>query len=96
MNPTAENADRIHSSVDRLTRSAHQAVDRVAERAGPAIDQVRGAAERATEAVGTRLDHLSTMQEEWADTMRDRVRERPLVVLGLAVLTGLLIGRLMR
>jgi ElaB/YqjD/DUF883 family membrane-anchored ribosome-binding protein len=29
-------------------------------------------------------------------SMRDQVRERPLAVVGLAVLAGLLIGRIMR
>lgn len=96
MNHTVEAAERMQGSVDRLSRSAHQAVDRVAERAGPAIDQVRTAAERATEAVGSRLDDLSTLQDEWMTSMRDQVRERPLAVVGLAVLAGLLIGRIMR
>ena len=96
MNPTAESADRMHSSVDRISRTAHQAVDRVAERAGPAVDQMRNAAERATDVVGAKLDDLSAMQEEWMESMRDQVRTHPLAVVGFAVLAGLLLGRMIR
>ena len=79
-----------------MTRGAHQAVDRIAERAAPAVDQVRSAAERATDVVGSKLDEFSTMQDEWMESMREQVRSRPLVIIGAAVLAGLILGRLMR
>jgi len=96
MNTTAESTDRLQGTVDRMSRGAHQAVDRLAERAGPAVDQMRNAAERATEVVGSKIDEFSTMQDEWMDSMREKVRSRPLAVVGIAVLAGLLLGRLMR
>ena len=96
MNTTAENTDRLHGTVDRMSRGAHQAVDRLAERAGPAIDQMRSAADRATDVVGTKIDEFSTMQDEWMESMREQVRSRPLVIIGAAVLAGLILGRLMR
>ncbi len=86
----------MHGSVERIAQGAHQAVDRVATRAAPAIDQVRSAAAHAGEAVGARLDDLTAMQDEWMESMRDRVRAHPLAVVGIAVLAGLLIGRIMR
>lgn len=96
MNTTAENTDRLHGTVDRMSRGAHQAVDRLAERAGPAIDQMRSAADRATDVVGSKIDEYATMQDEWMESMREKVRTQPLAVVGLAVLAGLLLGRLMR
>lgn len=97
MNPTvAEGADRLHGSVDRLMQGAHQAVDRLATKASPAIDQVRSAATHAGEAVGARLDELGEIQDQWMDSMRDQVRAHPLAVVGVAVLAGLLIGRITR
>lgn len=96
MNTTAETTDRIHTTVDRMSRGAHQAVDRLAERAVPAVEQMRSAAERATDVVGSKIDEFSTMQDEWMESMREKVRSRPLAVIGLAVVAGLLIGRLMR
>jgi ElaB/YqjD/DUF883 family membrane-anchored ribosome-binding protein len=92
----AESAERVHGSVDRLSRTAHHAVDRVAERAGPAVDRVRNAAEHASEVVGSSIDSLSAMQDEWTASLRNQVRERPFAALGLAIITGLLIGRLTR
>jgi ElaB/YqjD/DUF883 family membrane-anchored ribosome-binding protein len=96
MNPTAENADRMHGSVDRISRTAHQAVDRMAEKVAPALDQARSAAERATDMVGSKIDDFSEMQDEWMESMRDQVRNRPLAVVGIAVLAGLILGRMMR
>ena len=96
MNTTAETTDRIHGTVDRMSRGAHQAGDRLAERAVPAVEQMRSAAERATDVVGSKIDEFSTMQDELMESMREKVRSRPLAVIGLAVLAGLLIGRLMR
>ncbi|HJW50486.1 MAG TPA: hypothetical protein VJ501_00615 [Burkholderiaceae bacterium] len=57
---------------------------------------MRSAADRATEVVGSKIDEFSTMQDEWMDSMREKVRSRPLAVVGIAVLAGLLLGRLMR
>jgi ElaB/YqjD/DUF883 family membrane-anchored ribosome-binding protein len=91
-----ESADRLHGSVEKIAQSAHQAVDRVASRAAPAIDQARSAAAHAGEAVSARLDDLTAMQDEWMESMRDQVRAHPLAVVGVAVLAGLLIGRIMR
>jgi len=96
MNTTAETTDRLHGTVDRMSRGAHQAVDRLAERAAPAVEQMRSAAERATDVVGSKIDEFSTMQDEWAESMREKVRSRPLVVVGFALLAGLILGRLMR
>jgi ElaB/YqjD/DUF883 family membrane-anchored ribosome-binding protein len=79
-----------------VARGAHQAVDRIAERAAPAVDQMRTAAERATDVVGSKIDEFSTMQDEWMESMREQVRSRPLVIIGAAVLAGLILGRLMR
>ena len=97
MNPSVtEGADRLHGSVDKIAQSAHQAVDRIASRAAPAIDQMRSAATQAGEAMGERLDHLSAVQDEWIESARGQVRAHPLAVVGLAVLAGLLVGRIMR
>jgi len=96
MSTTSEAADRVHGAVERVSRGAHQAVDRIAERATPAVEQVRSAAERASDMVDSGINELSTIQGEWVGSMRERVRDRPLAVVGLAVLVGVVLGRLMR
>jgi ElaB/YqjD/DUF883 family membrane-anchored ribosome-binding protein len=93
---TANAGDKAHSAVDRVTETAHQAVDRIAAKAGPAVDRVRDSAADAADALSARIDDLSAMQEELAATLRDQVRAHPLAVVGIAVLAGMLLGRLSR
>jgi ElaB/YqjD/DUF883 family membrane-anchored ribosome-binding protein len=95
MNPS-NTSDRAHSAVDRVAQSAHQAVDRIASKAGPAIDRVRTGASSAADTMHAQMDEFSALQEEWTESMRDQVRAHPLAVVGLAVLAGVLIGRLTR
>src|SRR5262245_46270625 len=97
MSPSVtEGADRLHGSVDKIAQSAHEAVDRIASRAAPAVDQMRSAATHASEAMSDRLDRFTAVQDEWIDSAREQVRAHPLAVVGLAVLAGLLVGRIMR
>jgi ElaB/YqjD/DUF883 family membrane-anchored ribosome-binding protein len=88
--------DRAHSAVDRVAQTAHEAVDRIASKAGPAVERVRASATTAADSMQARMEDLAVMQEQWADSMRDQVRAHPLAVVGLAVLAGMLIGRLSR
>lgn len=88
--------ERAHGAVDRVAQSAHQAVDRIASKAGPAMERMRSTATSAADTVQSRMDDLSVMQEEWTESMRDQVRAHPLAVVGLAVLAGMLLGRLSR
>jgi ElaB/YqjD/DUF883 family membrane-anchored ribosome-binding protein len=88
--------DRAHSAVDRVAQTAHEAVDRIASKAGPAIDRVRSSATTAADSMQSRMEDLTVMQEQWAESMRDQVRAHPLAVVGLAVLAGMLLGRLSR
>jgi ElaB/YqjD/DUF883 family membrane-anchored ribosome-binding protein len=94
---SASNAgDKAHGTVDRVAETAHQAVDRIAAKAAPAMDRMRDTAADATEALNARIDDLSAMQEELAATLREQVRAHPLAVVGIAVVAGMLLGRLSR
>lgn len=89
-------SDRAHSTVDRVAQSAHEAVDRIAAKAAPAIDRMGMGASDTMDAMHARMDDLMMMQEQWTESMRDQVRAHPLAVVGLAVLAGMLLGRLSR
>ena len=88
--------ERAHGAVDRIAQAAHEAVDRVASKAGPAVERMRSSATTATDSMQTRMEDLAVMQEQWTESMRDQVRAHPLAVVGLAVLAGMLLGRLSR
>jgi ElaB/YqjD/DUF883 family membrane-anchored ribosome-binding protein len=95
--PNMSNApDRAHGAVDRVAQTAHQAVDRIASKAAPAVERVRSTASSAADSMQSRMEDFGAMQEEWAESMRDQVRAHPLAVVGLAVLAGMLLGRLSR
>jgi ElaB/YqjD/DUF883 family membrane-anchored ribosome-binding protein len=88
--------DRAHGAVDRVAQTAHQAVDRIAAKAAPAMERMRSTATNAADTMHSQMEDLSVMQEQWTESMRDQVRAHPLAVVGLAVLAGMLLGRLSR
>jgi len=97
------------SAVERKANQAHQVVDDVAQRAAdkaaPAInrvaqaahqtvDRVAGAAVPAAEWVVKNADQLKQQQDVLLESCRGYVRERPIVVVSLALLAGYLFGRM--
>ena len=91
-----QTADRAHSTVDRVAQGAHDTVDRLAAKAGPALDRARSAATDAQSTLYAKYDDFMAMEEEWAESARDQIRAHPLAVVGVALVAGLLIGRLSR
>jgi ElaB/YqjD/DUF883 family membrane-anchored ribosome-binding protein len=78
-------ADGAAPAIDRVAQAAHETVDTVAEAAAPAAEWVRQSA-----------DQIRQQQDALLDSCRTYVRERPLVVLGVALAAGYLAGRLTR
>ncbi|MBA2547874.1 MAG: hypothetical protein H0V16_05360 [Burkholderiaceae bacterium] len=93
MNP-AQAADRAHTTVDRVAQGAHDTVDRLASKAGPALDRARNAAADAQTTLYSKYDDFMAMEEEWAESARDQIRAHPLAIVGVALLAGVLIGKL--
>ena len=89
-------AERAHSTVDRVAQGAHETVDRLAAKATPMLDRARSAASDAQDTLYAKYDDFVAMEEEWAESARDQIRAHPLAVVGIALLAGLLIGRLSR
>ena len=77
--------DRAAPTIDRMAQAAHRTVDKVAEAAGPAADWI---AQNTSE--------LRSLQAEFLDAARVRVRERPLAALGIALAVGYLLARVLR
>lgn len=91
-----QTSDRAHSTVDRVAQGAHETVDRLAAKAGPAIERARSAATDAQSTLYAKYDDFMAMEEEWAESARGQIRAHPLAVVGIALVAGLLIGRLSR
>lgn len=82
--------------IDRVVHGVHQAVDRMAEKAVPTAERVKSGVSGAAEAVQSKADHLGEMQEEWLTACRDSVRDHPLKSVGLAVVAGVVLSRILR
>ena len=80
--------------VDRAASTAHDAVDRVADRVGPAIGRIRSVATETADSVSARAGDVGSMGDELVESARSYVRERPLAALGVAVVAGILLSRL--
>lgn len=82
--------------IERAATSAHQAVDRVAARVNPAVERARAVAQDSKDSLQTKLNDFGSMPAELTESCRSYVRERPLTSIAVAVVAGLLLGRLAR
>jgi ElaB/YqjD/DUF883 family membrane-anchored ribosome-binding protein len=71
-------------------------VERVAAGAHDAVDKAASAATKAAKMVDKKSSTaLKAMQERYLEGCRDRVREKPLAALGVAVAAGFLVSLLL-
>jgi ElaB/YqjD/DUF883 family membrane-anchored ribosome-binding protein len=71
-------------------------VGRVATRAHDAVDRVAGTAAAAAKSIDKKGGKvLRAMQERYVDGARERVRDKPLAALGIAVAAGFVLSLLL-
>jgi ElaB/YqjD/DUF883 family membrane-anchored ribosome-binding protein len=85
-------AERAHSTVDHVAQGAHDTVERIAAKAEDAFESARSVGSDAQTTAYAKYQDF--VKGEWAESMREEVRARPLAVVGIALVAGLLIGRL--
>jgi ElaB/YqjD/DUF883 family membrane-anchored ribosome-binding protein len=73
------------TSVDRMSQTAHDTIDRATQAASSAYERVTAKGEE-----------FMQMHEDWIDTAREYVREKPLQALGIAVAAGYLLHMITR
>lgn len=73
------------TGIDRMSQSAHDTIDRAAQ-----------AASSAYERVTSKGEEFMQMHEDWIETAREYVREKPLQALGIAVAAGYLLHMITR
>ena len=73
------------TGVDRMSQTAHETIDRAAQ-----------AASQAYERVTAKGEEFMQMHEDWMETAREYVREKPLQALGIAVAAGYLLHMITR
>ena len=67
-------------NIERMSQSAHKAVDRAAS-----------VASDYAERLSSKGEQFMSMPEDWLDTAREYVREKPLQALGIALAAGYLL-----
>ena len=77
-------------------QSQDTSIDRVGQTAHDTIDRATQAASQAYERVAAKGEEFMQMHEDWIETAREYVREKPLQALGIAVAAGYLLHMITR
>jgi len=82
--------------MERVVQGAHQAIDRLAEQAAPHVQRLEEKLGNADDMLHQRADQWREMGDVYVGSLRDTVRENPLLALGAALALGLIIARVTR
>lgn len=85
-----------HETTDHVAGKAHEAVDRAAQTAGKAEEYARQQASHADERVREAAAQGRQRADDMLERMTHYVREKPLMSIGMAFITGVLYSALTR
>lgn len=88
----ASTKEAVERAADHVEESLHRAADKAAAGAHRASDKLGAAGERGRAAYDAGKDRA----DEWLETVRDYVREKPLQSVAIALGAGWLLSRLLR
>lgn len=80
--------------LERVVQGAHQTIDRLAEAVSPHVQRMQSGVSTAGESLTARREELRETTDEWADSLRETVRENPLAAVATAVAVGIIVARL--
>lgn len=86
--------DRAIGAVDEAASKAKPAINRVADYAHSAVDKAAGVAAPAADWLDEHSQDLKATQEKLVAATADYMRANPFKALGIAVVAGVLIGRI--
>jgi len=81
---TTHTVNAAGETVDRMASGAHEAVDKMAD-----------VVTQATEALDVKGEQLKDFQAQWLENSRVYIRDNPMKSLGIAVVGGFLLSRLL-
>ncbi len=90
-NSTVDVSDTTNTVVD----AAGPTVDRLASGAHRVVDQMADVAAQAAEALDAKGGELKNLQVQWLEKSRVYVRDNPVKSLGIAIVSGFLLSRLL-
>jgi len=89
-------AASVHSAIDEAARKAQPAIDRVAAMAHQATDKVSSAGDQTADWVNEQSEQLMLTQKKVVDDTCKYVSANPLKAIGMALVAGFLISRIVR
>ena len=90
-----ETTSSMHRAIDKASDAARPAVDKVAASAHQMVDKLAGAATTAAATIDQRGSQLRDAQGRLTESCRTYVQENPLASLGIAVLAGFVLSKLL-
>ncbi len=94
--PAAERlSSAAHDTVNKLADSARPAVERLASGAHQTVDRIASAAAATAARLGNQTEQLNAARARARQVCSTYVQEKPLAALGIAVVAGFLLGRLL-
>ena len=88
----ASTKDAVDRAADHVESGLHRATDKAADAAQRASDKAAEVGERSREVYEETLDRA----DEWLETARAYVREKPVQAVAIALGAGWLLGRILR
>lgn len=86
---------RAPSTTHKVADAAGPAVDRVASGTHEAVDKMADAVAQAAETLDVKGEQLKDLQVRWLENSRAYVRDNPVKALGIALVGGFLLSRLL-
>lgn len=90
------NGSKPDALLQTMAEGAHQTIDRLAEQAKPQVQRLQHTMAGTTGMLEERADQIRVMTDDWLESLRCRVRGKPLAAVGAALAVGLLVARLSR
>jgi ElaB/YqjD/DUF883 family membrane-anchored ribosome-binding protein len=85
-----------HARIDRLSESARPAVDQWSASAHQTVDKLSSGAAQAAAVLSEKFGQLRDSQQQVLSNTRERIREKPMLAVGIAVAAGFLLRQLFR
>lgn len=82
--------------LNRAVHGVHETIDRLADQAMPVAQKLGDGVVQAEDAIKEKADQLGITRDQWLESVRDIVRNKPLVSLAVAAALGLFLTQLLR
>jgi ElaB/YqjD/DUF883 family membrane-anchored ribosome-binding protein len=82
--------------LERIVQVAHETIDRLAGTAAPHVHRLQEQIGQVGDTFNLKASDVRATGDEWAESLRDTVREHPMAAMATAVALGMLVTRLTR